>query len=135
VKIENKKCNVLERVPACATWPPPWLAPLTPRPAPSPSPALAEPEPHDSPGDVSRWDQANSLRPCYWCGGRRFWQQSLRWPDVIRYAACCPPAHSEQVRFLEVSEVLTSTAQQRAVSLAGCPAGNPVDKVQAGQDS
>ncbi len=34
------------------------------------------------------------------CRGRRFWQ-SLRQPNVVRCATCCPPANPETVRFLE----------------------------------
>src|SRR5262245_23373402 len=33
MKRESKKCNALEHVPACSTWPPPWLAPASSTPA------------------------------------------------------------------------------------------------------
>jgi hypothetical protein len=43
MRTENERCNALEHVPTCSTWPPPWLAPSTPPVAAAPK--LAEPLP------------------------------------------------------------------------------------------
>ena len=51
---EDNRCNGLEHVPACSTWPPPWLTSAPAPPAPAPPPRVAaEEERHDPPPQPS----------------------------------------------------------------------------------
>jgi len=94
MKTENNKCNGLEHVPACSTWPPPWLTTTAP-PAPSTpvaaKPKLPEPPPGVSPRDLppelyERWEERVAIRHF---DGKIPWKEAeaLALADVLREKA------------------------------------------------
>ncbi len=100
MRIESKKYSGLEHVPACSTWPPPWLIPSTPTPAPPPvATVLKLPEP---PPDVSSWD----LTP----------DQYERWAErvcIMHYDAKLPWPVAERLALADVLGQADPPAKQR----------------------
>ena len=100
MKRESNSRNGLEHVPACSTWPPPWLTSSTPPLVPTAPPRVAaEPKLPEPPPDVSPWDLSPDLyerweeRVCIMhYDGRLPWKQAeaLALADVLRQAD--PPA-------------------------------------------
>lgn len=91
MKRESNRCNGLEHVPPCSTWPPPWLAEVV-QPAPLPPPCVAAAlklpavSPSELPPDLyERWEERAGIRQ--FDGGFSLKEaEALALEDVLRHA-------------------------------------------------
>jgi hypothetical protein len=107
MKEENKRCNGLEHVPSCSTWPPPWLVSAPPQtgliakpsdPLADATLALADADPPDKAGED--WDAGEPAlplghvagMPVYFSPDNTYWTFEGT-PGWFRVSCCpCPAA-------------------------------------------